>query len=238
MAVTWGFWESVLLALVGFIVGALLAVPFAATSTNGDLTDTAFALAAIFGEIGILGTVWAWLLIRHRRSAKALAVNPRKPADALIGFGLGLVLYFVAVVGIAQIIALLLDRIAGHAIESPDQLPTSLSGAALALTGFAVIVCAPIAEELLFRGMLFRSLRDKHGFWAGAVASSLLFGAVHWQGSPWEASALLASTLAFVGLALAALYEWRKNLLVNIFAHCAFNVVGFVLFVTGTVHLR
>jgi membrane protease YdiL (CAAX protease family) len=108
------------------------------------------------------------------------------------------------------------------------------------LTGFLVIVCAPVAEELLFRGMLFRSLRDRHGFWAGAVVSSLLFGAVHWQGSgtSWESSALLASTLAFVGLGLAALYEWRKNILTNMAAHAAFNVVGYAFFVTGVLPLR
>lgn len=37
----------------------------------------------------------------------------------------------------------------------------------------------PAAEELIFRGMSFRSLRTETGFWAAAVLSSLLFGWFH-----------------------------------------------------------
>lgn len=243
MAVTWGFWESLLLGMAGFLIGGIvLAIPIAVTTTNGELTDTQFALVAVLGEVGVFATVVAWLRIRHHATWRALAVDTKRPVDALIGFGCGLGLYLVAVVGIATVLSLLLDRIAGHPIEAPDQLPTTLSGTALWLTGVAVVVCAPIAEELLFRGMLFRSIRDRHGFWPGALVSSALFGLVHWQGSPWESSILLVGTLAFVGFGLALLYEWRRNLLTNIAAHCAFNVVGFVFFVTtstnGTAFLR
>jgi membrane protease YdiL (CAAX protease family) len=69
--------------------------------------------------------------------------------------------------------------------------------------------------------------------------SSALFGAVHVQDAGWEANLLLTTTLACVGLGLALLYEWRRNLLTNIGAHCAFNVVGFAFFVStsGAVHL-
>jgi membrane protease YdiL (CAAX protease family) len=241
MAVPWGFWESVLVGVVGFLIGGVLGAPFVAGSKAGDLTDLQFAITGLLGELGILAAVLGWLSIRHRRAMPALAFDIRRPADGAIGYGMGLVLYFVAVLGIAQAIGFVLERIAGHSIESPDQLPNSLHGVPLVLTGFLVIVCAPVAEELLFRGMLFRSLRDRKGFWAGAVVSSILFGMVHWQGSPWESSALLASTLAFVGLGLAALYEWRRNLLTNIAAHAGFNTVGFLLFVNGLFpfqHLR
>jgi membrane protease YdiL (CAAX protease family) len=42
-------------------------------------------------------------------------------------------------------------------------------------------VAAPFYEEFFFRGMLFHWLRDRHGFWIGALASSLLFGFVHFD---------------------------------------------------------
>jgi len=42
-------------------------------------------------------------------------------------------------------------------------------------------VAAPFYEEFFFRGMLFHWLRDRHGFWIGAVASSLLFGLAHFD---------------------------------------------------------
>jgi membrane protease YdiL (CAAX protease family) len=231
MAVTWGFWESVVVAVVGFMLGVLLALPVAATATQAELTDLQFAIAGILGELGLFAGAAGWIWIRHRRAIPALAFDVRRPKDAAIGFGTGLGIYLVAVFGIALVLQMLIEAIVGHNVRSPDQIPRTLTGVPLVLTGFLVIVCAPVAEELVFRGMLFRSLRDKHGFWPGAIVSSILFGAVHIQGAPWDGSILLATTLAFVGLGLALVYEWRKNLLANMAAHCAFNVVGFVLLI-------
>lgn len=43
---------------------------------------------------------------------------------------------------------------------------------------FQSVVLAPILEELLFRGLVFRSLRDKSK-WLAIFASSFLFGFLH-----------------------------------------------------------
>ena len=237
MRVPWGFWESVLVGVVGFLIGGVLAVPIIAGKQQGDLSDLQFAVSGILGELGLFLAAAGWIRLRYRRQARSLALDLRRPGDAAIGFGMGLVIYGIAVFGIGLVIEIVLQQVAGHQISAPDQVPSTLAGFPLVLTGFLVIVCAPIAEELLFRGMLFRSLRDRHGFWAGAIVSSVLFGSVHIQG--WDlGSALLSSTLAFVGLGLAALYEWRRNIIANMAAHAAFNVVGFVLIVFGVIPLR
>ncbi|HEX9375619.1 MAG TPA: type II CAAX endopeptidase family protein [Actinomycetota bacterium] len=227
----WGFWESLLVGVAGFLIGGVLAVPVVLASNGDELTGIPFALASLLGEIGLFVAVAGWLWIRHRRSIPALAIRADRPVDLAIGFGAGLLVYPAAVILVATLVDLVLRQIAGHGVEAPDQLPSDIGGGALVLTALVVTVAAPVAEELLFRGLLFRSIRDRHGFWPAAVVSSALFGLVHWQGSPWEASLLLVVTLAFVGLALAAIYEWRRNLLANMAAHCAFNVVGFTLFV-------
>ena len=231
LRVPWGFWEALLVGVVGFLIGGVLALPVALPSSEGDLTDLQFALASLLGEIGLFAAMAGWLRIRHRRAVPALAIRTDRPADLAIGFGAGLLVYPTAVIVVALLVELVLRVVTGHGVEAPDQLPSSISGGALVLTGFLVILAAPVAEELLFRGFLFRSIRDRRGFWPAAAVSSVLFGLVHWQGSPWEGSLLLVVTLVFVGLALAAIYEWRRNLLANMAAHCAFNVVGFMLYV-------
>ncbi len=45
----------------------------------------------------------------------------------------------------------------------------------------ALVVVAPIFEEIIFRGYLFGRLRERNSFWISAVLTSLVFGAVHLQ---------------------------------------------------------
>ncbi len=42
------------------------------------------------------------------------------------------------------------------------------------------VIIAPVAEEILFRGILFNSLRGRAGFWGAALFSSLVFGGLHY----------------------------------------------------------
>src|SRR5437762_1677347 len=47
MAVPWGFWESVLVGVVGFILGGVLAAPFVVNAPERELTGLPFAIAGI-----------------------------------------------------------------------------------------------------------------------------------------------------------------------------------------------
>ena len=91
------------------------------------------------------------------------------------------------------------------------------------------VFIAPVVEETFFRGIVFRSIRDRRGFWLAAVISGVIFGLAHWVPSPWQDAVLLQSIMVFTGIALAWIYERRGSLLANIAAHMAFNAVGIVL---------
>ncbi len=225
---TWGFWEAVLVGLVGFVGGAVVGGLVANPTGQGDLTNLQFVGIGLISEAGLFGAVAGWMAIRHRPAVGALRFDPGKRVDAAIGFGSGLVLYVVAVVGVGVLVQQIIDLFTDRSIKAPDQLPEHLTGFALVLTGVLVLVAAPVAEELFFRGFLFRALRERHGFWFSAAISAALFGAVHYQPAPWQDWVLLVTVLVSVGLGLAAIYEWRRNLVANMAAHCAFNVIGFV----------
>jgi membrane protease YdiL (CAAX protease family) len=85
---------------------------------------------------------------------------------------------------------------------------------------FLASVLAPLVEETLFRGILYRQLRDgTHRFGyvgsvlASGLATSFVFAAIHPQG--WIAvPALMALAMAFT---LAR--EWRGTLLPAMIAH-------------------
>ena len=66
-------------------------------------------------------------------------------------------------------------------------------------------------------------------FGAGALASGLAFGLVHYVPAPFVDSLLLMSTMVFTGFALAFFYEWRGNIVASMIAHAAFNSIGLML---------
>ncbi len=85
-------------------------------------------------------------------------------------------------------------------------------------------VAAPIVEETMFRGVLYRSLRDSTARFAPALSvifsatiSGFIFAAIHPQG--WVAIPALMS----LGIAFALAREWRGTLIVPMLMHAISN---------------
>jgi membrane protease YdiL (CAAX protease family) len=224
---TWKWYEALLAGFIGLVaggvIGSLLAAPFHSHQVK-------LALLGIGTDIGLIGAVVLWLNTSHRSAIPALLLDVHRPKEVLYGIGGGLAIYAIAVLGIGPLIVEALRAVSGRStVRTPRQIPAHLHGAGLALTALFTLVTAPIAEELFFRGFLFRSLRDRHGFLFSALMSALAFGAVHYRPSPWQNSILLIVVICFVGFGLAWVYEWRGNLLANMAAHATFNAIGFAL---------
>ncbi len=98
-----------------------------------------------------------------------------------------------------------------------DHLPSS--GLGIAVAAVTAVLVAPLAEELLFRGLIYRLARRAWGVWPAAVVSSLVFGLIH--GEPWFLFGLIG-----LGLVLAYLYETTGSLLAPVLAHALHNAVS------------
>jgi membrane protease YdiL (CAAX protease family) len=98
--------------------------------------------------------------------------------------------------------------------------PTTWWGGWSAL--FALVLVAPLTEELLFRGWLLQDLKDQYGQRKALLWSSLLFGLVH-----LELSAILYATLG--GLVLGALALRTKSTLASIAMHAGVNALPLLL---------
>lgn len=83
----------------------------------------------------------------------------------------------------------------------------------------AVVIFAPVGEELLFRGMIYRSFRKAMPFWAAAVLSALLFGVAHLH-PVWIAYAF------GMGFCFAVMVNRTGSLSVSILAHVGFNLAS------------
>lgn len=115
----------------------------------------------------------------------------------------------------------------------PESFAPSHTGAALLGSTrkilvfiFASCVLAPIGEELIFRRLLYASLRNKYGFPVSLAVSAFAFAAFH--GGGWF--------IAFGnGLLIGYLYERTHDVLAAIFLHSFINVLALIL---GLVALR
>lgn len=81
------------------------------------------------------------------------------------------------------------------------------------------VVVAPLAEELVFRGLVYRSLKGGMPRLLAAALSSLLFAVLHGT-IVWMLYTFL------LGVLLCVLYERTRSLLACIACHVAFNIMG------------
>ena len=103
----------------------------------------------------------------------------------------------------------------------------ALSPAAFLVMLFAGAIMAPLAEELFFRGFVFRSYARRYGPLVAAILSALLFAVLH-----VNVAAFLP--IFVMGLFLAWLYHRTGSLVPGMIAHGFNNAVAFtVLYTVG-----
>src|SRR5262249_19819378 len=88
--------------------------------------------------------------------------------------------------------------------------------------GVTTIVMAPLAEEMIFRGILYSFIKQLGHPKLALYGSALLFAAAH-------TNLLIFIPLTFLGVALALLYERTNKLLTSVVAHAFFNAVNFCI---------
>lgn len=95
--------------------------------------------------------------------------------------------------------------------------PVIIAPVIYSLAGFTL---GPVAEEMLYRAVLYRTLRRWVRPFFAVVLQALVFGVLHRYGLPYMAMAF-ASGLLFMGL-----YLWRRTLWSPILVHALTNAVG------------
>ncbi|MCK5801023.1 MAG: CPBP family intramembrane metalloprotease, partial [Deltaproteobacteria bacterium] len=90
-----------------------------------------------------------------------------------------------------------------------------------------VALLAPVAEELAFRGLLYRGLRQITRPFPAAIVAALIFALMHGHlgQSAWALG---------LGLLLAFAYEQTRSLLAPILVHALFNAVPVAMAIVRT----
>lgn len=84
------------------------------------------------------------------------------------------------------------------------------------LLAVEIIILAPLAEEMFFRGFLYRFLRSRFSFIFSAVISSAIFSLLHYNISSFLGIFVL-------GLCLAYIYEKKQSLVYPVILHFLHN---------------
>lgn len=115
-----------------------------------------------------------------------------------------------------------------------ELLRTSPSIALSCAMVVVVIACAPITEEVAFRGGLMRAMRGMRiPAWTSIALTSVLFAAVHVPALTQGAMASGLATLFALAVVLGWLMERTGRITAPIVAHALFNLINLILFWTA-----
>jgi membrane protease YdiL (CAAX protease family) len=179
--------------------------------------------------IAILGFQGAALVLVHRFVrehnlgwAEAFGFRNGPKQAFLLGIYAGLLMLPIAW-GMQWILSFLLERLTLHPHEQEAVQLLRATGAWTdrVVLGIATIALAPVAEEILFRGILYPAIKRAGHPHLALWFTAVLFGAIH-------LNLLTFLPLTLLALVLVWLYERTDNLLACIVTHALFNAANFV----------
>lgn len=177
-----------------------------------------------------LAVALGWLRVRYPGRVRAVAGRrPPRVADVGIGVAVGTA----CLIGqniIVRAIAALADQF-GADLPVVQQTLREIAQQPGAAPLFVVttVLLAPLAEEIIFRGVLFQGLRCRTGFWVAALGSAVLFTVPHLvEGGGLLAGGIISSGILPLGVVFAALVERRGSLAPAVLAHATYNAISVV----------
>lgn len=215
----WTLGDVVLAATLGTFMG-IVAAGMAAVLLLRDASSSVTFLVVgtlVYGAVaGMIG-----LLVVQRRGVPLVDLGFRnvgiKPVLLMIPMTLVvLIMNFV--------VAAITAMIFGEVPTAEDQLAIRETISVVDFACLLVVgaVIAPIVEELVFRGLLYRAIRSRWGIAWASIVTALLFSVVHF-------TPLLIGVFFVFGLILAAVVEHYKSLYPPIVLHALNNSVALVL---------
>lgn len=229
----WG-WRPVALPMVTLIALILATVVISHTVHAGS-DGRGIALAAginVGVELLLAASVWLAgreLAARYGGWMRVFGWGRPVLADlpfAAAGFGIALAARFVVLIAANA-------ATNGKAAEQSQNVSLDrVTVGEVALLVFVAVICAPLIEELVFRGLLLRTFMRRMGFWPAAAASSFIFAVFHtYEVDTLAGAVTLALAVGAMGLTNCALVRYSDRLSPGIAVHATLNGLAVLLLV-------
>ena len=216
----WGLGDFVWIYFAGVVAGVLLAsVGYGVTGDASGAPGALTTALALFGQFGgwVAGLIW----VSRRKGRGTLRAD----------FGLGLRVrdawFVVAGVGLEIGLSLLILPIVDLVNQNQDVVKDleDSRGLKLAVLALTAGLVAPVCEELLFRGLLLRSLARRFpAEWAVGL-SALVFALAHPLFDPTLGTLAVVPALFALGAISGVVALRSGDLSRSIYLHIGFNLL-------------
>lgn len=226
---TFPLWLAII--AVAIFTGPNLAVLF--TGSLGELadqtgSDETLGVFAVVATLVIQLAIFGIALIPLALSRTPLSAVWGTARRSVLYTGLGLVLGVATTITVFLVNAVFIGAFGDSTPVEQSLLPNPQDSLPVVLVlAILVVLVAPISEEVLFRGVLFASLRRHVGVHLAAVVSGVLFAVVHIEVLASQPVGLAGLTLA--GVLLAYAFHLTNSLRVAIIIHAVYNGAAFGL---------
>lgn len=156
-------------------------------------------------------------------------VFPKKKAELSIPIWQGILFAIVIGLGVGGLSGIwlsIVDFLASHSSSLGNQLESfsgmydDLESGPYIWTFLAIVVIGPLVEEILFRGIIFRSFEEASDVpWFALLFSGLMFGI-------WHGSFIQGVYTAMMGIILGYFMKKCRSLLFVVLAHAVNNIGG------------
>ncbi len=168
------------------------------------------------------------MLARRRkdwRKALAARIEPADAVGLLIGAGLQIGLAAIAYLLIVEVFDVVLPT-----QEVVEAAAEAIDGGERALVVMALVILAPVSEEIVFRGILLGALRRTRGDRTAVVVSAVTFSLLHLL----DPNALLAAPFLFVvGIVAGRQVIATGRLGRAVAIHAGFNLITVLALLTA-----
>ncbi|MFL5834053.1 MAG: CPBP family intramembrane glutamic endopeptidase [Solirubrobacterales bacterium] len=209
----WGPSGALLGALAAIVAGLVLGLPaLFFTDGEGDLTTTGNVVA----QLGlVLGLVAVPLFVA--RSHGAATVGEALRRLGVRRFQPSAFLWMV----VAVVVYLLFAALYSILILEPEQEDIAEGFGPVPLQVLLIVIAAPFAEELCFRGMLFGGLRERLPVVPAALIAGAVFGILH----AFTGISAVPPLIVF-GFIFCLLYEKTGSIVPGMLLHLLNNSVA------------
>ena len=226
----WGMGDLLLalpVILGAALLGGLLGLPFVALDDLTDATTTPLAVlvTSLYGQQLGQG-LWPVVVAKWKGLGPVADWRLRfRWWDVAIGLGTAVI-----AVGLSAVVSQVVSSLVGltDAAEANNtQFLVDAEGTLwLWFLLIGVVIGAPLAEELFFRGLVLRAIEKRAGQAVAVLGSTVIFTLPHYTGAGPAGTLVLFSSIATIGLVLAVVAVAADRIGPTIIAHALFNAVG------------
>lgn len=237
-AKSWNPWVGVVVGLVALfgsqiIVGLILSIYPAIKHWNTTQADSwlnnsvaAQFVFVLLAEILAIAIVY-YFVKRYFNGLRSIGLRKPNGMDPVYGL-IGLPAYFVIYFLLLDVVVYLVP---GLNTNQKQQIGFNNAHGPweLVMTFISLVVLPPIAEELIFRGLIYSSLKRAMPLWPAVIVTSLLFAAGHLTEGGSSGLLYIGAIDTFsLSLVLIYLREKTGGLWASMTLHALKNAIAFI----------